>query len=447
LSEPTKPVGYHQFRIHEARIADQDYRYVTKPGIVNWNRVDDDVELLLTGSDLAAGQRVAVVGCGHGLLGAAIGDQVPGVQLTLLDSNLVAVRAAEKTMQLYDFAGTRVVLSDGLGGVAGEPFDRVLIDLPKGKALVRQILCQALDVLVPGGRVYLAGGNREGIKSYAALLGDIFGNVSLSKFGGGHRVVTGVKEVGAPSLLAGHAEYRYQDVTVHDQVYRMASKPGVFSWERLDDGTRMLLGCLEVSEADQILDLGCGSGIVGAVAASMAPTGHAYLVDSDITAVNAARATIKANSLPNATVLTSDIASDIHHLTFDRVATNLPFHVGVGSDHSVALQFIADAHEVLRDNGVLYLVANLFLKYEPYVTKVFGNCETVAKDTRYKVLRATKQPKHRISGPRRHPQDRDAISNARTGKRRGQGLADGRPLQRVQLPEGGGASASVLADG
>ena len=42
------------------------------------------------------------------------------------------------------------------------------------------------------------------------------------------------------------------------------------------------------------------------------------------------------------------VASDVSDLAFDLVATNLPFHLGIDSDHSAALQFIVDAQRVLR---------------------------------------------------------------------------------------------------
>jgi 16S rRNA (guanine1207-N2)-methyltransferase len=122
-------------------------------------------------------------------------------------------------------------------------------------------------------------------------------------------------------------------------------------------------------------------------------------VDSEIAAVVSSQLTIEANATDNASVFLSDITSDVGHLTFDLVAANLPFHLGVGLDKSVALQFVTDAEAVLCDGGSLLLVANRFLKYEPHVNRVFGNWEIVREDGRYKVLRATKSS---IRGRRRY---------------------------------------------
>jgi 16S rRNA (guanine1207-N2)-methyltransferase len=405
-SSGSSSTPYHQYQTLEAEIGARTYGYVSKPGIDHWYELDDDLELLLDGSDLAAHHKIVCVGCGSGLIGAVITDRLPEAQLTLLDSSVVAARAAEQTMALHNRPRVRVILSDGLGAVRGEQFDRVLIDLPKGKALVQQILAEAFDVLGPGGMACLAGGNREGIKSYAALLGQVFGDVSVARIGGGHRVVCAVKQATDPptSASAGAgADLVLSEVMVRGRAYQVASKAGVFSWQRLDDGTRLLLESMEVGEADRVLDLGCGCGIVGVVAATLAPSGHIHLVDSQIAAIHAAQRTVEANQLSNATVLLSDVAWDVRDLTFDVVATNLPFHLGVGSERVTALQFIDDAHDVLRSGGFLYLVSNLFLKYEPHVVQAFGNCETVCKNTRYKVLRARKLPMRKPT-QRRHQQ-------------------------------------------
>ncbi len=53
---------------------------------------------------------------------------------------------------------------------------------------------------------------------------------------------------------------------------------GVFSWERLDTGTRLLLDAMEVHAGERVLDLGCGYGVLGLVAARLAgPDGHVNL--------------------------------------------------------------------------------------------------------------------------------------------------------------------------
>jgi 16S rRNA (guanine1207-N2)-methyltransferase len=385
---------YHEFQTLEAVVGDRTFAFVSKPGIASWYTVDVDTQLLSDCVRLVPHQKVLCVGCRHGLLGAIIADRLPDVELWLLDSNVVAVRATQRTVALHGLSQAKALLSDALWEVRDQCFDQVLINLPKGKALVNQLILDAFRVLNTGGYFCLAGGNREGIKSRAKAVGRVFGNDRVALLGGRHRVISAVKQASEiPSqvvndLSSGYYDYTEFDVSVRGQPYHIVSKPGVFSWDRLDAGTRVLLDHLEIGHDDTVLDLGTGCGIIGVVAATLAPRGHVYLVDAHIAAVNASQRTIDANNVTNATVRLSDLTSDVRDMNFDVVATNPPFHAGIETEHQVALQFITDAHTVLKAGGRFYLVANRFLKYEPFVTEEFGNCRTIYSDSRYKVLQA-----------------------------------------------------------
>ena len=392
------PIDYHRSHVLEAPVGDRTFEFVSKPGIASWNRADIDTQLLADCAQLLPGQRILCVGCRHGLLGAVLAYQQPDVSLWLLDSSVVAVRAAQRTMDLYKASQVQVLLSDGLWEVRSQRFDQVLINLPRGRMLVNQLIEDAFHVLDTGGLFYLAGANREGIKSYARKVVQAFGNSEVARLGGKHRVISAVKRAQemphqpANDVGTGYHDYTHFDVSVHGQTYHIVSKPGIFSWDRLDEGTRVLLDHLDISQDDIVLDLGCGCGIIGTVAATMAARGHAYLVDAHVAAVNASRRTVDANGITNATTLISDVASDVRHIAFDAVATNLPFHLGIETEYQVALQFIKDAHAVLKTGGWLYLVANRFLEYESLVGQEFGGCRTIYSDNRYKVLRARRGP-------------------------------------------------------
>ena len=392
------PIDYHQFHVREALVGDRIFEFVSKPGIAYWNKADIDTQLLADCARVLPGQRILCVGCRHGLLGAVLAHQQPDASLWLLDSSVVAVRAAQRTMDLHKVSQVQVLLSDGLWKIRGQHFDQVLINLPRGRMLVNQLIEDAFHVLDTGGRFYLAGANREGIKSYARKVVQAFGNSEVARLGGKHRVISAVKRAEETprqppdDVGTGYHDYTNFDVSVRGQTYHIVSKPGIFSWDRLDGGTRLLLDHLNISQDDIVLDLGCGCGIIGTVAATMAARGHAYLVDAHVAAVNAARRTLDANGITNATALISDVASDVRHIAFDVVAANLPFHLGIKTEYLVALQFIKDAHAVLKTGGCLYLVANRFLEYEPLVAQEFGGCCTIYSDSRYKILRAKRVP-------------------------------------------------------
>jgi 16S rRNA (guanine1207-N2)-methyltransferase len=139
-----------------------------------------------------------------------------------------------------------------------------------------------------------------------------------------------------------------------------------------------------------VLDLGCGAGPLGIVAARLSGGGPVTLVDADVEAVRWATRSVAAAGVENCRVLPSDIAGAVLDQRFDVVVTNPPFHVGKATDLDVPLQFIRDAWDVLDAGGRLLLVANRTLPYERPIYQRFGNIATLVNGRRFKVLSATR---------------------------------------------------------
>jgi 16S rRNA (guanine1207-N2)-methyltransferase len=176
---------------------------------------------------------------------------------------------------------------------------------------------------------------------------------------------------------------------VRDLELRLETKPGVFAQHGLDTGTRLLIETMHVSPTARVLDLGCGSGAIGIVAARLAGRGSAVLVDSDIRATRLAQRNLELNGVRNAEVVLGDGVHDLPPKSrFDVVASNPPTHDG----REVLDDFVAGAYKVLRPRGQLYLVVNRLLSLRREVERVFGNAETVAQSKGFVVIRAVKRP-------------------------------------------------------
>ena len=68
-------------------------------------------------------------------------------------------------------------------------------------------------------------------------------------------------------------------------LFSFQSTWGLFSPEKIDEGTRELLENVSVKETDTILDLGCGYGALGIPLAKLAHRGTVHMVDKDFVAV------------------------------------------------------------------------------------------------------------------------------------------------------------------
>lgn len=188
---------------------------------------------------------------------------------------------------------------------------------------------------------------------------------------------------------ADYFTYRTFEVQLRGKTYKVVSKPGIFAWDHLDDATQLLAETCEIKPDDTVLDLGCGNGIVGVVAASLAPQGKVYMVDSSIIAVEAAKRTAEANRCTNCEVLISDIASALDNIRFDVVLSNVPSSAG----NLVVFQFIDDAYRILKPGGKFYVVGAQSRGIQTFGKRMqatFGNVAPVAMKKGNRVLLSVK---------------------------------------------------------
>ncbi|MFH1086401.1 MAG: methyltransferase, partial [Chloroflexota bacterium] len=293
-------------------------------------------------------------------------------------------------------------------GLPAGPCDAVLLAAPRGRHLCRLLLWHAWETLRPGGQLYLGGLTDLGIKSVLAAAEALFGAAQVLGYKSGGRAVRLVRAAQAPDPLpaafleAGIApgSYHQFEVSVGAQHYTLQTRPGVFAWQGLDDGTAMLLDHLTVGAEERVADVGCGHGLIGIHAARLAERGAVHLVDVDALAVECARRNAQVNLGRDLPVTLGDglPALGVQNLTL--IVSNPPFHAGRDVSLGMVHAIIEDAHERLERSGRLVLVANRFLRYQAPMHARFGNVEELAQSPQYHVLAAEKRHAKAPQSPR-----------------------------------------------
>jgi 16S rRNA (guanine1207-N2)-methyltransferase len=169
---------------------------------------------------------------------------------------------------------------------------------------------------------------------------------------------------------------------------RLITEAGVFSRERVDRGTRLLIKHLDVRATDRVLDLGCGYGIVGIVAGLLAPDGRVTLVDVNERAVDLARRNLKLNHVENADVYQGDGFAPVSGRCFDLIALNPPIRAGL----SAVSYFIGEARDHLAPAGRFCLVGRTrqgVVRISQKMSEVFGDVEEVAKGGGFRLFCST----------------------------------------------------------
>ena len=173
---------------------------------------------------------------------------------------------------------------------------------------------------------------------------------------------------------------------------RIFSFPGVFGAGRLDRGTELLLRCLpEVPAGTSVLDLGCGSGVLGLALALQQPNSRLLLVDESHLAVASARLTFEENGLSAPELRVADGCEGIEPGSVDLVVSNPPFHAKHVMTVEEATRLFAPVRQVLRPDGEFYVVGAHGVDYGPTLRKMFPEVERMATDRRYAVHRCRKQ--------------------------------------------------------
>lgn len=177
--------------------------------------------------------------------------------------------------------------------------------------------------------------------------------------------------------------------TLRGKDFLFHSRPGVFAKNDVDQGSKLLIETMEIRPSDTILDLGCGYGPIGLVAATLATQGRAVLIDANLRAVRLAEENIKINSVGNARALLSDGLEAVAHQQFTVVLSNPPASAGL----EIFVEFCQGAFTCLKPQGKLYFVTQARLKeaVKRVFEKVFGNFEIAARNNKYLVSLAVKK--------------------------------------------------------
>jgi 16S rRNA (guanine1207-N2)-methyltransferase len=258
--------------------------------------------------------------------------------------------------------------------------DTLIYYWPKSKQEAQFQLCNILALLPVGADVFVVGKNRSGVRSAEQT---VLGHATLMK----------IDSARCCSLYYGRVNVQtkfnltdwWQSYLLHDLAVK--TLPGVFSRDRLDTGSALLLSTLENSMQGKVLDVGCGAGVVAAMLSKLSSKVKLTLSDVSAAAIDSSRATLAANSIKGE-VIVSNVYSNITGC-FDMIISNPPFHDGLLTRMTAAETLIRGALKHLPLGGRLRIVANSFLPYQGMLDTTFGNHEVLAQNDRFKVYQAT----------------------------------------------------------
>jgi 16S rRNA (guanine1207-N2)-methyltransferase len=260
--------------------------------------------------------------------------------------------------------------------------DSMTLLAPPGTLERRYTLALALRAVAPGGSfVALAPKDQGGTRLRKEL--QAFGCTIEETARRHHRIaickrpaqLTGIDEAlaaGGPQLLPDLGLW---------------SQPGVFSWDRIDPGSALLLQHLPPLSG-RGADFGCGIGVLARAVLASPKVAQLTLVDIDRRAVQAAQRNLDDPRLRFHWIDVREPNPDLTALDF--VVMNAPFHDAGSEDRGLALNFVRRAAEALRTGGVCWLTANRHLPYEAAMKPLFKHVALKIETGGYKIYEAHK---------------------------------------------------------
>ncbi|TRC94343.1 class I SAM-dependent methyltransferase [Mesorhizobium sp. WSM4303] len=264
----------------------------------------------------------------------------------------------------------------------GDAFDAALVLVGRHRGQNEMRIAEAIARVTPGGLIVVAGGKEDGIDSLRKRIDEL---VPLEGHLPKHHGIAfwlrrPVDLVAAEKLRAANP------VALIDRRFRTA--PGMFSFDRIDAGSKLLVDNLPKDLGGKIADFCAGWGYVAAEVAASSPgiTGL-DLYEAGFDALEAAKGNIGVTSFEPG-FFWIDLLSEPVERRYDVIVMNPPFHRSRAAEPEIGAGMIQAAGKALKPGGRLFMVANRQLPYEPVLKAVFSSHSELARDGMFKVFAA-----------------------------------------------------------
>ena len=269
-------------------------------------------------------------------------------------------------------------------------FDQAIIFVPKSKELLNYILHNVVSRLSLGSSIFLVGEKKAGVERAAKQLQPYGKALKLDSARHCQMWQLTIESTVTAKTLADWTQ-QYTVATPKGDL-TICALPGVFSQNRLDLGTAVLLPFLSQVTSGKIADFGCGAGVISAYLAKLNPKNRIFAMDVDAFALASTRMTFEKNGLsPEQLEITAVTGIEDAPLFLHAIVSNPPFHQGIQTDYNASESLCKTSRRHLKSGGELWIVANRFLNYPLLIEQNFGQCTTKADQQGFKVLFAKMQ--------------------------------------------------------
>lgn len=375
------------------------YPHRKKENLRAWDAADEYLLTYLEESDLLHPEvSLLILNDSFGGLSVPLSQYHPVV---MTDSYL-SMQGISENLKMNDLDYESVTIINSLeapdsvleGGSNSGKADIVLIKIPKSLAMLEDQL-HRIRASVNSATTIIAAGMTKNIHlSTMDLFGKIIGQTKTSLARKKARLIFSRFDEDL-AVTASPYPYCYKLGYALDGVeLEVMNHAGVFSRDKLDIGTRLFLQHLPIAERyETIVDLGCGNGVLGLIAAIKNPQAKVIFCDESYMAVESAITNFVSvfDESREAEFLQTDCLHGVPDDSVSLILCNPPFHQDNAINDDVAWQMFSESRAALETPGELWVIGNRHLAYHAKLKLLFGNCEVVASNKKFTLLKAIKK--------------------------------------------------------
>ncbi|TPM39091.1 class I SAM-dependent methyltransferase [Mesorhizobium sp. B2-3-4] len=263
----------------------------------------------------------------------------------------------------------------------GDGFDGALVLAGRHRGQNELRVAEAIERVAEGGLIVVAGGKEDGIASLRKRVGDLAPlDGHMPKY---HGIAFWLRR---PADTQAAAALRAANPAVLVEG-RFHTAPGMFSFDRIDAGSKLLVDNLPGDLRGSAADFCAGWGYVAAEMAARSPGLSALDVyEADFDALEAARRNLADTAAQG--FFWTDLLAEPVERRYDVIAMNPPFHRSHAAQPEIGAGMIRAAAKALKPGGRLFMVANRQLPYEAVLSAAFASHAELGRDGMFKVFSA-----------------------------------------------------------
>lgn len=353
----------------------------TKNFLRAWDSAD---EYLLNTIKPDLESRLLIFNDSFGALALALHEFNPCV----VSDSYLSQQATRLNLAANQLPNTKITLLNSLEPLLGY-YDYVVIKVPKTLAFLEDFLIRLQPVITPSTQIIIAGMVKTLPSSLWKLLEKLIGETRTSLAKKKARLIFVKPKLQQKNIISTCPVY----YPLENTSYSLCNHANVFSRERLDIGTRFLLAHLPYQpQAKNMVDLGCGNGVVGLMLAEKHPQAKLHFVDESFMAIASARENFKqrVHNHNNAWFYISHALTEFKTESMDLIVCNPPFHQQNTIGDQIALTMFNQAYKVLKKEGQLWVIGNRHLGYHHPLKKRFRKTQVIASNTKFVIICAIK---------------------------------------------------------